>query len=192
MSAVTGVILAGGRGSRMGDVDKGLQPFRGRPLIQHVIARLRPQVDALVINANRNVDRYATLGYPVIADSDPGFVGPLAGFAAGMAAANTASVVTVPCDSPLLPGDLVARLATGRGDAEIAFAITGDQPQPVFCLLGTALLPSLREFLAAGERKIDLWFAQHRSVPIQFTDAHAFSNVNTLHELQALEAHPSP
>ena len=193
MNGVTGVVLAGGQGSRMGGVDKGLVMFRGRPLVAHVLERLRPQVDTILINANRNPEGYAAFGHPVISDEIEGFAGPLAGFERGLAHAQTDLVATVPCDSPFLPTDLVARLrgALEAQSADIAFARTGDQPHPVFCLMRRAVHESLRQFLAAGERKIDRWTAKLALVEVSFDDDAAFANINTAGELAALER-PAP
>ncbi len=187
---VTGVVLAGGQGSRMGGVDKGLQPFRGKPMAAHVIERLAPQVDELLVNANRNAEAYASFGHRVVADEIEGFAGPLAGFERGLAHAQGALVVTVPCDSPFLPLDLVARLRTALegGGAELAVAKTGEQAHPVFSLMRRAVLPSLRRFLAGGERKIDRWYAALSVVEVSFDDeADAFLNINTRDELAGLE-----
>ena len=191
MSGVTGVVLAGGQGSRMGGLDKGLVAFRGRPLVAHVIDRLGPQVDTVLINANRNPEGYSAFGHPVISDAIEGFAGPLAGFERGLAYAQTELVATVPCDSPFLPTDLVARLrAALEGQAaDIAFARTGDQPHPVFCLMRRTVYGSLRQFLSAGERKIDRWTAKLALVEVAFDDAEAFANINTTGELAALERH---
>ena len=190
MKGVTGVVLAGGQGSRMGGIDKGLAPFRGKPLVAHVIERLRPQVDTVLINANRNPEAYAALGHPVMSDEIDGFAGPLAGFERGLAHATTELVVTVPCDSPFLPMDLVARLrsALDANRADLAFARTGDQPHPVFCLMRRSVHESLRAFLAAGERKIDRWTARLPMVEVAFDDQpQAFANINTAGELADLE-----
>ncbi len=187
---VTGVVLAGGQGSRMGGVDKGLQPFRGKPMAAHVIERLAPQVDELLVNANRNAEAYASFGHRVVADEIEGFAGPLAGFERGLAHAQGALVVTVPCDSPFLPLDLVARLRTALegGGAELAVAKTGEQAHPVFSLMRRAVLPSLQRFLAGGERKIDRWYAALSVVEVSFDDeADAFLNINTRDELAGLE-----
>src|SRR3954468_17579708 len=137
MPDITGIVLAGGQGSRMGGVDKGLQPFRGRPMVAHVLERLAPQVQAILVNANRNVEAYEALGHRVIADEIAGFAGPLAGFERGLAHASTPLVVTAPCDSPFLPLDLVARLrgALESNVADLAVAKTGDQAHPVFSLM---------------------------------------------------------
>lgn len=189
---ITGLVLAGGRGSRMGEVDKGLQLFRGKPMVAHVIERLAPQVETLLINANRNQDTYATFGFPVVVDDIPGFAGPLAGLHIGMHRATTPYIVTAPCDSPFLPIDLVARLsaALDANNADLAVAKSEGFAQPVFSLTRTDLEPHLRAFLASGQRKIDKWYASLKVVEVEFTDTHAFANINTLTELQALELHP--
>lgn len=183
---ITGVVLAGGQGRRMGNVDKGFVDLEGRPLVAHVIERLAPQVATLVINANRNADRYAAFGYPVVGDAIGGFAGPLAGLHAGLAATRTPLVATSPCDSPFLPGDLVARLAAAfDGDTiDIAVARTFDQPHPVFALVRRSLLPHLARFLAGGGRKIDAWYASLPMAEVAFDDeADAFRNINTPAEL---------
>lgn len=185
---VTGIILAGGMGRRMGGVDKGLLPFHGRPLVTHVLERLRPQVTEILLNANREIESYQTFGYPVISDAIGGFAGPLAGLHCGMLAAKKPLVVTVPCDSPFLPVDLVQRLLDSlqQQQADLAVAKTGDQPHPVFCLCRTALLPDLTRFLEGGGRKIDAWYAGLNTVEVQFDDeAEAFANFNTPAELEA-------
>ena len=186
--SVTGIVLAGGMGRRMGGVDKGLVPLAGRPMVEHVLTRLRPQVDDALINAHPNLDRYAAFGMPVVADAIGGFAGPLAGLHAGMTAAHRDLVVTVPCDSPFLPDDLVARLLAGlvAGDAQLAVARTFDQPHPVFALVRRALLPHLTAFLEGGGRKIDAWYATLPAVEVAFDDeADAFRNINTSDELAA-------
>ncbi len=190
MTSVTGVVLAGGQGSRMGGVDKGLQPFRGKPMVAHAVERLAPQVDELLINANRNPEAYAAFGHRVIADEIEGFAGPLAGFERGLAHASGDLVVTVPCDSPFLPADLVARLAAAltRDGADLAVAKTGDQAHPVFSLMMRGVHESLRAFLASGQRKIDKWYAVLKVVEVAFDDeADAFMNINTREELANLE-----
>jgi molybdopterin-guanine dinucleotide biosynthesis protein A len=187
---VTGIVLAGGQGSRMGGVDKGLQPFRGKPMVAHAIERLAPQVDELLVNANRNPADYERFGHRVIADEIPGFAGPLAGFERGLAHAAGGLVVTVPCDSPFLPTDLVARLkaALEAKGADLAVAKTGDQAHPVFCLMRRAVHPSLAAFLGSGQRKIDRWYASLAVVEVAFDDeADAFLNINTREELAHLE-----
>jgi len=190
MTLVTGLVLAGGQGSRMGGVDKGLAPFRGRPLVEHVIERLAPQVDEILVNANRNPADYARFGHRVIADEIPGFAGPLAGFERGLAHARGDLVATVPCDSPFLPADLVARLRAEleRAGADLAVAKTGDQPHPVFCLMRRGVHASLGQFLASGQRKIDKWYAALHVVEVAFDDEpDAFANINTRDELAGLE-----
>ena len=190
MTGVTGLVLAGGQGSRMGGVDKGLQPFRGKPMVAHVIERLAPQVGEILINANRNVETYEGFGHRVIADEITGFAGPLAGFERGLACASQDLVATVPCDSPFLPADLVPRLraALERDSAQLAVARTGDQPHPVFCLMRRAVHPSLREFLGSGQRKIDKWYAALKVVQVPFDEeAQAFMNINTRSELSDAE-----
>ncbi|MBI3374566.1 MAG: molybdenum cofactor guanylyltransferase [Betaproteobacteria bacterium] len=191
MTGVTGIVLAGGQGRRMGGVDKGLQALRGRPMIAAVLERLAPQVDEVLINANQNLEAYARFGYRVVADEVGGFAGPLAGLASGMKAASQPLVVTVPCDSPFLPADLVARLRAAleaRG-ADLAVAKTGAQPHPVFALARRSLLANLEAFLAAGGRKIDAWYAPLAVVEVAFDDeAEAFSNINTRDELAAQQS----
>lgn len=187
---ITGVILAGGQGRRMGSVDKGLRELRGKPMIEWVLERFAPQVDAVLINANRNFERYARFGHPVVSDEIGGYAGPLAGLHCALRAARHPRVATVPCDSPFLPEDLVARLDTAlqAGHAQLAVARTGNQPHPVFCLCQRDVLPHLTQFLAGGGRKIDAWYATLRVVEVAFDDeADAFSNINTPEELSAFE-----
>jgi len=187
---ITGVVLAGGLGRRMGGVDKGLQLLNGRPLVSHVIERLAPQVDELLINANQNGERYAAFGYPVLADRIPEFAGPLAGLHAALTAATHPLVATAPCDSPFLPADLISRLfqALTATNADLAVARTFDQPHPVFCLCRRELLPHLTDFLARGERKMALWHAALKVVEVAFDDeAEAFENINTREELGRFE-----
>jgi molybdenum cofactor guanylyltransferase len=188
IAEITGIVLAGGMGRRMGGIDKGLVELDGRPMVAHVLARLKPQVGAVLINANQNRDRYARFGYPVIADAVGGFAGPLAGLHAGMSEAKTPLVVTVPCDSPFLPMDLVARLATAiaRDGAQLAVAQTLGQPHPVFALVRRDVFPHLASFLHDGGRKIDAWYASLRVTLVPFDDAEdAFRNINTAAELAA-------
>jgi molybdenum cofactor guanylyltransferase len=196
---ITGLVLAGGRGSRMGGADKGLQNYRGVPLALHALMRLTPQVGYVMLNANRNLGAYESFGAPVWPDALPDFAGPLAGFLAGLEQCETPYLVTVPCDSPQFPHDLVRRLADAleANDAEIAMAATREdgvmRTQPVFCLMRSELMESLMRFTAAGERKIDRWTALHRCVDVPFDDTHAFANANTLAELQQLaQASGSP
>ncbi len=187
-SDVTGIVLAGGMGRRMGGVDKGLVELGGRPMVAHVLERLAPQVGAVVINANQNRERYAAFGYPVVADAVGGFAGPLAGLHAGMSAATTRFVATVPCDSPFLPDDLVARLgrALQREHAQLAVAHTFAQAHPVFALVACDVLGHLESFLRDGGRKIDAWYASLAVVAVPFDDEEAaFRNINTADELAA-------
>ena len=183
---VTGVVLAGGQGRRMGSVDKGLVLLQGRPMVQHVLERLRPQVDEILINANQHRADYEAFGHAVFADAIGGFAGPLAGLQVGLAQAKRALVATVPCDSPFLPADLVARLAAALAarEADLAVARTFDQPHPVFALVRRTVLPHLTRFLEDGGRKIDAWYATLSTVEVAFDDeADAFRNINTPDEL---------
>ena len=187
---VTGVILAGGRAKRMGGVDKGLVPVNGRPMIAWVIDALRPQVSAVLINANRNHERYGEFGSDVVDDGDSDFRGPLAGMASGMRAARTPWIAVVPCDSPLIHGRLVARLyeAAVASGSRVAAAHDGKRLQPVFALLACDLLDDLAGYLDDGERKIDRWYARHRFESVDFSDAaESFANVNAPEDREALE-----
>lgn len=193
--SITGVILAGGRARRMGGVDKGLQSHQGIPLAMHALLRLSPQVGDLMINANRNLAAYESMGVPVWPDSIGEFAGPLAGIATALERCETAYLVTVPCDSPNFPPDYVERMAREleAADAEIAMVATPDddeeggwRTQPVFCLLSADLISSLVVYLHAGHAKVETWIAQHRTVTVRFDDAHAFAGANTLAELQRL------
>ena len=182
---VCGIVLAGGQGRRMGGVDKGLQLLHGRPMVAHVIDRLAPQVGEIVVNANQNLDAYRAFGHRVVPDAVGGFAGPLAGLHAGLGAATRAFAVTAPCDSPFLPGDLVARLMAALLERDLAVAKTGDQAHPVFSLVRVAVRAHLEAFLAAGGRKIDAWYATLRVVEVPFDDeADAFRNINTMDELR--------
>ena len=191
---ITGLILAGGRGSRMGGIDKGLQNHHGVPLALHALLRLSPQVGHLLVNANRNLGAYEAMGAPVWPDPLPDYAGPLAGFMAGLEHCETPYLVTVPCDSPMFPLDLVQRLAQAleANGADIAMAATLEdgqlRTQPVFCLMRSAVLESLVRFTQGGQRKIDRWSAMHRCVEVCFDDPQAFANANTLAELQQLQS----
>ena len=185
---ISGLVLAGGLGRRMGGADKGLVMLDGRPMIDHVLARLHPQVDALLINANRNTEVYSRFRIPVLADRHSGFVGPLAGLDAGLAhLGNTEGwIVTCPCDSPFVPRDLAARLldAAEAADADVAIVRSDDQLQPVLLLAHTRTAPALKAYLAAGERKIDRWVFTQKHVVVDFDDCpEAFANINTADEL---------
>jgi molybdenum cofactor guanylyltransferase len=191
LKGITGLVLAGGRGTRMGSVDKGLQDFGGTPMVVHVITRLLPQVQALHINANQNLDTYRSMGYTVSEDAVGGFAGPLAGLHSGLLQCQTPWLVTAPCDSPYLPLDLVVRLqnaqqATG---ADLAVPVTGvgasRQVHPVFCLVRSDLLPHLSAFLASGGRKVDAWYSTLAVAEVSFSNESAFRNINTMAELQA-------
>ena len=187
---ITGVILAGGLGRRMGGVNKGLQRLNGKPLALHVAERLAPQIDELLINVNQNIEQYAAFGYRIVADQIPDFAGPLAGLHAALSAAAHPLVATAPCDSPFLPADLVSRLfsALTATDADLAVARTFEQPHPVFCLCKRDVLPHLTEFLESGGRKIDRWYAMLKVVEVAFDDeAEAFENINTREELGRFE-----
>jgi molybdenum cofactor guanylyltransferase len=187
---VTAVILAGGMGKRMGGQDKGQIQFNGQPLIEFVLDAIRPQVATILINANRHQQDYALYNYPVISDELQDFQGPLAGFAAGLSASTTDYIVTVPCDGPVLASDLVARLieALKRDAAEIAVAYDGKRMQPVYALIPKRLLPSLLQFLAEGDRKIDRWYAQHAIALADFSDEpQTFLNINTPDDCHRLQ-----
>ncbi|MDP3699559.1 MAG: molybdenum cofactor guanylyltransferase MobA [Hylemonella sp.] len=201
-SEITGLILAGGRGSRMGGVDKGLQNYNGMPMALQTLMRLQMQVGHIMINANRNLSAYGSFGAEVWPDGLADYAGPLAGFLTGLERCETPYLVTVPCDSPRFPLDLVARLAEAmeREQAEIAMAAAPEKDdsgqvtvrtQPVFCLLRIELLESLVQFTQGGGRKIDAWTAQHQTVVVPFNapgdDPLAFANANTLDELKQLE-----
>jgi molybdopterin-guanine dinucleotide biosynthesis protein A len=194
---ITGLVLAGGRGSRMGGVDKGLQNHLGMPLALHSLLRLQLQVGSAMLNANRNLGAYESMGVPVWPDSQADFAGPLAGMLVGLEHCETPWLVTVPCDTPNFPTNLVERLATAAQaeDAEIAMAATREpddqgqtvvQVQPVFCLLKSSLLESMQAFLDSGQRKIDRWTAQHRCAIVVFDDSAGFFNANTVEELRRL------
>ena len=192
---ITGLILAGGRAQRMGGIDKGLISFHQKPLIESAITRLKPQVGPLVINANRNITKYAVYGYPVMLDEAPDFSGPLAGFSVGLKACKTPYLLTTPCDSPLLPKDLATKLGEEleRGDFQLVYASSKESDgkiwaQPVFCLMRANLQESLNAFLSKGDFKIDRWFKELKTSTVVFDDALAFANVNTPEELQSLES----
>jgi len=187
---ITAVILAGGQGRRMGGEDKGLLELSGQPLIEHVLQAISPQVRHVIINANRNLQRYA--GYaPVISDTVADFAGPLAGMLAAMEHVDTAYILTVPCDGPYLPADLVERMqqVLCEQHAAIAVAHDGQRLQPVFALIDTQLKDSLRHYLQSGERKIDRWYQQHNMISVDFSDnPDTFININRPEELDT-ESH---
>lgn len=190
---ITAIVLAGGRGSRMGGTDKGLHLFNGVPLALHAVQRVALQVDKVVMNANRNQVTYQSFGCEVYPDSDTEFAGPLSGFAVGLAHCQTPYLLTVPCDSPRFPNDLASRMALALqgGGFDMAMAAQGGSSQPVFCLIKRELLPSLQAFMQSGRRKIDAWTATQKTVIVNFDestdDVNAFANANTLEELTLLE-----
>ncbi len=185
--AITGLIIAGGLARRMGGSDKGLQLLRGKPMLGHVIERLAPQVDLVVLNANHNAGAYADFGLPLLADSVAGYAGPLAGLQAGLAQCATPLLVSAPCDTPFLPLDLVARLYAALDTAQAAVATSTQQRQPIFALYRREVLADLNDFLATGGRKIEQWQGRIATVSVAFEDAAAFANINTLEELNHLE-----
>ena len=190
---ITGLVLAGGRGSRMGGVDKGLQNHLGMPLALHALMRLGVQVGHMMINANRNLGAYESFGVPVWPDPVGDYAGPLAGFLAGLERCETPLLLTVPCDTPNFPDDLAQKLGAALEDegAALAYAVTTEdgreQRQPVFCLLRRELSESLVAFLHGGGHKIDAWFSQHRTAGVFFDDPSAFFNANTAEELARLQ-----
>ena len=191
---ITGLVLAGGRGSRMGGVDKGLQTFQGRPLAWQALERLKPQVGPLMLNANRHEAQYRAMGVDVWPDAMADYPGPLAGMLAGLAHCHTPYLVSVPCDSPRFPKDLVSQMVKTlqTQEAQVVMAATREpdgsvQRQPVFCLMATSLVDHLTQALRDGERKIDRWVMQHRWAQCEFDDAGAFVNANTLEELSQLD-----
>ena len=187
---ISAIILSGGRATRMNGVDKGLVCLQSKPLIQHVIERLTPQVDEILINANRELAQYQALGYPVLQDEVEDFLGPLAGFSLGLQHAKHDYVLTVPCDSPLLPVNLAQRLMTAliEHKAEVAVATSDDNTHPVFCLCKKTVLPSLTAYLQQGERRVSAWQKSQQYIEVDFTECNeAFTNLNTFEDLAALE-----
>ena len=187
--SVTGLILAGGRGERIGGSDKGWIEYRGKPLIMHVAERLRPQVQSIIISANRNLDRYAAIGL-VVSDGDAGmqvepFAGPLLGVLSGLRCARTPWVVVVPCDAPHVPPDLVQRLFDAVTDKSAVYARAGGAMQPAFALVHTSAADSLQRTLASGERSLQRWLASLNAVAVDFTDEHGFANINTAADIEA-------
>jgi molybdopterin-guanine dinucleotide biosynthesis protein A len=189
--AITGLVLAGGRGQRMQGRDKGLQPYLGRPLALHALERLAPQVGSLLLSANRHLDDYRAFGVPVLPDAIGDFPGPLAGWLTALPHCRTPWLASVPCDTPHFPLDLIERLsrAAAQGNADLAVAATrgddgGSRMQPVFCLLKAALAPSLQRYLSEGGRRVQQWVTQQRHVTVPFDDTRAFRNFNTLEDLE--------
>jgi molybdopterin-guanine dinucleotide biosynthesis protein A len=188
--AISAIILSGGRATRMGGVDKGLVLLQQKPLIQHVIDRLTPQVDEILINANREITRYQAFGYTVLQDEVEDFLGPLAGFSIGLQHGQHDYLLTVPCDSPLLPLDLAQRLMAAllKHKADIAVASSGDNTHPVFCLCKKNVLPSLTAYLEQGERRVSAWQKSLNYIEVDFSDCEdALVNLNTLEDLAGLE-----
>ena len=189
MPPSSAIILSGGRATRMGGVDKGLISLQNRPLIQHVIERLSPQVDEIIINANREIEQYESFNRMVLQDDNPEFIGPLAGFSLGLQRCKHDYLLTVPCDSPMIPMDLASRLQKALIDqnADVAVARSGGYSHPVFSLMKTSLLPSLTHFIDQGERKVSAWQKTHHYIEVPFNDCdEAFVNLNTFEDLQAL------
>lgn len=183
---ITGLVLAGGQGSRLGGVDKGLQPYRGQPLARTALERLSPQVGRVMLSANRHLDEYARWGVPVWPDPAglAGYQGPLAGFLSGLERAETPYLATVPCDCPRFPGDLVTRLADAMHEGiDLVLARTPTGPEPAFCLMRRSLADDLRRYLESGERKIGRWLAQLGRTEVDFDDPAAFFNINTPDDL---------
>ncbi|MCB1738316.1 MAG: molybdenum cofactor guanylyltransferase [Gammaproteobacteria bacterium] len=181
---ITGLILTGGRGTRMGGEDKGWVPWREQPLVNHVLARLQPQVGAVMINANRNLDRYRTLGHPVIADAWPDYRGPLAGILAGLESMHTDWLMCVPCDAPLLPGDLATKLSEALPETCLLSVADDGHPQPVFSLLHRNLAAPLRAFLEADGRAVIRWLESQGAVFADCRDSAAgFANFNRPEDL---------
>lgn len=190
--SITGVVLAGGQARRMGGADKGLVEFRGKPLVAHALDAIRELADRVLISANRNREAYASFGYPVIADADTGFAGPLAGMLSAMKTARTPYVLVVPCDSPLMTGTLLRRLCVAliAEDADVAAAHDGQRLHPVFLLAKRSLMSDLEQFLSSGERKVGLWLTRHRLAVADYSDRpELFANVNTPGDLCQLESH---
>lgn len=188
---ITAVILAGGQARRMGGADKGLLEFRGRPLVEHVLAAIEPQVGTVIISANRNLARYRVYGHPVVTDATAGHAGPLAGIASGMQAATTPWILCVPCDAPFVPDTLVATLAQALADgtSDIGVAHDGSRLQQLFALIRRDLLPALQAWLNGGGRRVEHWYAQQRLALADFSStATAFTNLNTLDEAQRCDA----
>ncbi len=195
MNSISVIILSGGRATRMNGLDKGLVLLQQKPLIQHVIDRLKPQVDEILINANREITQYQTFGYPILQDENDEFIGPLAGFISGLQHAKHDYVLTVPCDSPLLPLDLAERLLNSMAEAhtDIAVASSDENTHPVFCLMKKSVLQSLTKYLASGERKVSTWQKSLSYIEVDFSDctgkdgSDGFINLNTFEDLKALE-----
>ncbi len=189
-SSVTTIILAGGRGRRMGGLDKGLINFSGKPIIEYILTAISPQCEAIIINANRHINLYKKYGHPVLTDELNDFQGPLAGFSIGLEQVTTDLVLTLPCDAPFVPHDMVQRMLTAmqKTKADIAVAHDGDRIQPVYALIKTQLAANLKTFLLSGERKIDRWYAENNTTLVDFSDVqHIFQNINTPEQQEAMQ-----
>lgn len=187
---ITAVILAGGKGRRLQGNDKGLVVFQHKPMIEHILEIIAPQVASIVINANRNQDKYQSYGYPVISDELSDFQGPLAGFSTAMAEVASPYILTLPCDGPFLSASYVSQLcnALNDSDAELAIAHDGERMQPVHALIPVSLKASLDSFLQSGDRKIDRWYAQHTYALADFSDTpEIFNNINTKEQLDTMQ-----
>lgn len=187
---ITGVILAGGQARRMQGKDKGLVLLNNKPMIEYVINILKPQVNNLLINANRNLDKYSAYGFDIVSDQLSGYHGPLAGMASALDRVTTPLMLTAPCDSPFIAEDLAERLmsALESEKADISVAHNGERIQPVFCLIKKELVSSMKDFLNKGERKIDKWFKQHSLAIADFSDIpKTFDNLNTIEDIQSIE-----
>lgn len=182
---ISAVILAGGQARRMGGADKGLALLNSRPLTAWVLERIAPQVDELFISANRNLDQYRLFGHPVLPDTSPDFQGPLAGLLRAMTEATHPLILSVPCDTPFLPDDLVGRLtmALNESGADIAIPVCGGQVHRAVCLCRCSLLPGLENFLVQGGRRVGEWQSMLRRVEVPFDDERSFLNLNTAEEL---------
>lgn len=189
MPKLSAIILSGGRATRMGGLDKGLVQLQNKPLIQHVIERLVPQADEILINANREIQQYKSFNLPVLQDDDPSYIGPLAGFSSGLAHCQYDYLLTTPCDSPLLPNDLANRLMTSliNKSADIAVAKSDGNAHPVFSLMHKSVLPSLLAYINSGGRKVSAWQKTLRYIEVEFDDcSEAFINLNTFEEVNTL------
>lgn len=191
---ITAVILAGGKGRRLGGQDKGLVHYKNKPLVEHVIQRIQPQLNNILINANRNLETYSTYGFPIISDELSDFQGPLAGFASAMKIVQTSHIITLPCDGPFLPSDLVLRMLKAQSNTfkavnnAIIVAHNGERLQPVYALIPVSLLANLEQYLETGARKIETWYRQNTMISVDFSDKpETFRNINTEEQRQIFE-----
>ena len=191
LTSISVIILAGGRATRMGGIDKGLILLQNKPFIAHVISRLQPQVDEIIINANRKIAQYKVFGLPVLKDENDEFIGPLAGFSLGLQHAKHDLVLTVPCDSPFLPLNLAEKLLNSMLETrmDITCASSDGNAHPVFCLMKKSVLPSLQYYIESGERKVSAWQKSQKYIEVDFSDcSEAFTNLNTFDDLADLES----